>query len=168
LSGLFGVTSYIGGNSFPSFDGSNQTVGWKFTVASNYQLLATHLGFYDRGTDGLYSNHMVGLWALDGTLLINVTVMTNSPLQGDFRYEQLATPVTLTAGTSYILGADFSLPISDVYVASVTDLVMGSGITFAGAARSATASGFAFPGTISASSGGRFGPNVRYEATILS
>jgi hypothetical protein len=168
LTGLFGVTSYTGGSPFLSFDGSYMTVGWKFAVANNYQPNVTHLGFYDAGANGLNNNHMVGLWASDGTLLASVTVTTNSPLVGDFRYEQLATPVTLPGFASYMIGADLPVSPSDNYISTVSNLVMGSGLAFVGAARSASGAGFVFPDTITSSSGGRFGPNFRYETNILS
>jgi hypothetical protein len=40
---------------------------------------------------------------------------------------------------------------------------MGTGITFGQAARTDAGAGFAFPGVLTANSGGRFGPNFQYS-----
>ena len=81
------------------------TVGSKFTVGAN--ALVDKLGFEDQLVNGLASSHQVGLWNSSGILLASVTVQsgTGSVLIGNWRYETLPTPVTLTAGATYIVGA---------------------------------------------------------------
>src|SRR6185369_1970666 len=81
------------------------TVGSKFTVGAN--ALVDKLGFEDQLVNGLASSHQVGLWNSSGILLASVTVQsgTGSVLIGNWRYETLPTPVTLTAGSTYIVGA---------------------------------------------------------------
>jgi len=81
------------------------TVGSKFTVGAN--VFVDKLGFEDQLLNGLASPHQVGLWNSSGTLLASVTVQsgTGSLLIGNWRYETLPTPVKLTAGSTYIVGA---------------------------------------------------------------
>jgi YVTN family beta-propeller protein len=81
------------------------TVGSKFTVGAN--VFVDKLGFEDQLLNGLASTHQVGLWNSSGTLLASVTVQsgTGSLLIGNWRYETLPTPVKLTAGSTYIVGA---------------------------------------------------------------
>ena len=81
------------------------TVGSKFTASANVSV--GKLGFEDQLLNGLASPHQVGLWNSSGTLLASVTVQsgTGSELIGNWRYETLPTPVTLTAGSTYIIGA---------------------------------------------------------------
>ena len=45
----------------------NQSVGWQFNVTS--PVTVTHLAWYDDGADGLVTDHPVGLWSPNGTLL---------------------------------------------------------------------------------------------------
>ena len=89
------------------------TYGWKFQV--NSDVSATQLGIWDQGRDGLDFAHDIGLWDSSGQLLAVATVPagTAGTLVQDFRYTPI-TPVTLSAGGSYVLGAFYS-PILDDY-----------------------------------------------------
>ncbi len=60
----------------------DQSVGWEFDVASPITVIG--LSWYDQGGDGLNNDHRVGLWAPDGTLLREVTVLTDSTPEGQF------------------------------------------------------------------------------------
>ena len=98
---------------------AGETDGYDFTVGST-ALLVTALGMWDgpqanagdftgfTGSvgDGLANPHAVGLWDSSGNLLGSVIVPagTVSPLQGEFRYVNLVTPVILSAGAKYVLG----------------------------------------------------------------
>ena len=85
---------------------SDATFGYDFTVgATSLEVLA--LGLYDQDLDGFFEAHDVSLWTQSGTLLGRVTIPSGSltPLDGEFRYIQLSTPVTLAARQSYVLGA---------------------------------------------------------------
>ncbi|MEE8507560.1 MAG: hypothetical protein V3T07_00735 [Myxococcota bacterium] len=61
----------------------DQSVGWEFDVDSPITVIG--LSWYDAAFDGLNQDHRVGLWAPDGTLLRQVTVLTDSTLDGQFR-----------------------------------------------------------------------------------
>ena len=84
------------------------TAGFDFTVGSN-ALLVTALGLWDQSQNGFTNTHTVGLWDNTGNLLAQVSISSGTvdPLTGAFRYVTLATPVTLNAGSTYVLGATF-------------------------------------------------------------
>jgi hypothetical protein len=114
----------------------------------------------------LAASHQVGIWTTAGVLLGSTTVQTNSALTGSFRYEAV-TAFTLNANTSYLIGGRDLVGDGDNYTTSVSNLVMGAGITFNEAARSEEGTGFSAPTTLSASSGGRFGANFQYRPTTV-
>ena len=80
------------------------TVGFNFTVGAQ-TLLVSHLGFWDKDTNGLLLEHPVGLWKADGTPLGNVTVLAADALTGQFRYHALTSPIPLDIGATYVIGA---------------------------------------------------------------
>jgi hypothetical protein len=79
------------------------TLGFEFSATQ--AITVTQLGVFDNNQVGLVDSHLVGLFAMDGTLIASATVAsgTTEPLVNQFRYQSIA-PVTLTAGT-YFLGA---------------------------------------------------------------
>jgi hypothetical protein len=157
---IVALQSFTGDDVFPSFDGTNQTVGWSFTANDN--LLVTSLGLWDETpADPLGQTHQVGLWSSTGTLLGSVTIQTNSPLTGDFRYEAI-TPVTLTSGLTYFLGSEISDPFSDRYTTFASSIITAPEITFLNTARNDSDGGFSFP-SITGSGNGRFGPNFQFQ-----
>ena len=81
--------------------------GFDFTAQTT--LLVTELGMWDQSRNGFTNSHSVGLWDTAGNLLAQVQISagTGDPLSGDFRFVTLATPVTLTAGMTYVLGATY-------------------------------------------------------------
>jgi hypothetical protein len=92
-------------NTFPSV---NMTMGYEFHVHTDLTVGA--LGYYDVGSDGFIASHQVGLWeaAAPGTLLGSVVIPsgTGATLGGlGYRYVSLTTPLTLTAGQNYRIGA---------------------------------------------------------------
>jgi hypothetical protein len=152
------IQSFTTGSIFSGFS-NDETVGWRFTVASGTDIFVTALGWWDDvPADPLDATHQVGLWALDGTLLGSTTVQTNSTLNGAFRYESI-TPILLTAGTGYVIGGRDLSSDSDNYTSSVSSLVMDPRVVFVSAAVSANNAGFSFPSIFTLNSGGRFGPN---------
>ncbi|MEH1768232.1 MAG: DUF4082 domain-containing protein [Nostoc sp.] len=153
------IQSLTGGSNFPSFNGTNQTIGWSFTANDN--LSVTALGFYDP-TPGnpLSQSHLVGLWTSDGNLLASTTVQTTSPLTGSFRYQDI-TSVNLLAGMSYVIGAAITSPFSDIY--NIPGSVnTAPEITLTDSARNGTSQGFSFPSTLTAGKG-RIGPNFEFD-----
>jgi hypothetical protein len=155
-----GVVSFTLGSSFTGFS-TDETVGFVFSSANN--IAVTALGWWDADTSNpLNASHQVGIWNSAGTLLGSVTVNPNDPLNGDFRYAGLPV-INLLAGQQYFIGGRDLVGDGDNYASSNTALVMGSGITFVGAARTDAGAGFAFPSIVTTNSGGRFGPNFDYR-----
>ena len=159
------VTGFTGGSQFGSFFGglvAGDVVGFRFTSDLDQQVTA--LGVWGRdtqlGNTGLTSDHQVGLWRdSDQALLGTVTVSPSDVMIGDWHYADLASPVALSAGTSYTVGALYDTTDGDSYITSPTS-VSTDGISFTmGVAPTAGDLGFTYPGQTSANQG-RFGPNL--------
>lgn len=156
------ITSFSTGISFTAFN-TDETVGWRFTVAPGAGVTVTSLGWWDQTpTTPLAASHEVGIWSLAGTLLGSVIVQTNSVLTGSFRYEAV-NPIALVGGVSYVIGGRDIINDGDNYSSSNSNLVMDPMIAFNQAARSPNGSGFAFPGTFTNNTGGRIGPNFDFR-----
>jgi hypothetical protein len=78
------------------------TGGWSFDSLTSISV--TSLGAFDSTISDSASPIEVGLWDHTGLLLASVTVTSNSTLVDVSRYQSI-TPVTLTAGLTYYLGA---------------------------------------------------------------
>ena len=84
------------------------TIGWRFSLAQPQQVVA--LGYFDTGANGFGESHDVSLWTEAGVLLATATVTSSSTVEsstsafGSWRFEDLASPVDLPAG-SYRIGA---------------------------------------------------------------
>ncbi|MCE2915767.1 MAG: PEP-CTERM sorting domain-containing protein [Rubrivivax sp.] len=152
------IVSFTLGSQFTGFN-SDETVGWSFRVAAGPGVVVSALGWWDATPlDNLAASHEVGIWNAAGTLLGSATVAPGDPLTGDFRYAA-ATPFVLAGGNTYIIGGRDLTTDGDIYSSANGALSMNPLITFDRAARSANGSGFAFPSTLTATTGGRFGPN---------
>lgn len=149
------------------FDGmTNDTFGYEFTVGSQ-NLNVNALGVWDSSFGvGLNDSHEVGLWDEFGGLLTSVTVpagntATLSP--SGFWYVPISLPVTLSANTTYILGAKypFSAPGIDTGIIHAT-ITTDPEVTF-GTARRGNTLTFTFPdNVVSVWDDGYFGPNMDY------
>ena len=75
---------------------------------ANRSLWVTELGLWS-GNGILVDAHDVGLWTSGGTLLASVTIPAGNtaPLVNGYRWVALAAPISLTTGSSYVLGAAF-------------------------------------------------------------
>jgi hypothetical protein len=82
-------------------------------------------------------------------------------LYNSFRYEAI-TPITLSSGQTYFIGAGITSPYSDEYRGSAT-VSLDPAITLTGSARNATSGGFSFPSTVTTGTG-RIGPNFEFAA----
>lgn len=121
LTSAFGVRP-PGSNTSPgvSNDNNAKTYGYSFTTTLDH-LVVTHLGMFDsqsaNPTLGFYQEHRVGLWTSAGALLADVRFPAGNSgtLEGMFRYADLASPLTLEPGITYVIGAYYppvaSLPI---------------------------------------------------------
>jgi hypothetical protein len=79
----------------------NGIAGWSFQPTT--AISVTSLGVFDDVITG-QSPLTVGLWTQTGSLLASATVTSSDPLVNQTVYQSI-TPVTLTAGVTYLLGA---------------------------------------------------------------
>jgi galactan endo-1,6-beta-galactosidase len=101
---FFTLTSPLPGSTVVRGDGP-YTIGNVFIVTSQ-NLVVDKLGVMDVNNDGFYAPVEVGVWTSNGsTLLGTATVASSDPWSGGYRYHSLASPLTLAAGTSYLIGA---------------------------------------------------------------
>lgn len=108
-------------NANPRATEASYTIGYQFQVGA-LPLSVTALGVEDDdlssvGTfgDGLIDAHGVTLWDSDGNPLGSVTVpagTVGSLADGAFRYVNLGSPILLSPGGTYYIGAFFQSPIS--------------------------------------------------------
>lgn len=103
--------SFSSSNPSTNISGGPSTYGFRFTPLVN--IVVDSLGYLDIGQNGLAAGHQVGIWNSGGTLLTSAQVTTaDSTLAGaifsgaQFRFTAI-TPVTLLAGQTYTLGAEF-------------------------------------------------------------
>jgi hypothetical protein len=156
------VTGFTVGSIFSSFN-ADETIGWRFQALGDLDV--SSLGYWDQTPgDNLASTHEVGLWTDAGALLGSITVQVNSGLVGSFRYEPLSSPISLTSGSFYRVGARDTDTDSDNYTSAVSGITTDVNIFFNQSIVSPNGSGFAFPSTLSGSQG-RFGPNLLVSAS---
>ena len=122
----------IGPSSPTNARTGNYTIGYEFTVGSS-PITLNALGVEDDASAALMSQHAVDVWSSTGTLLYSATVAsgTSGLLSNGFRYAMLNSPITLSANTSYYIGAGFASGGDTFYDGSSTALFTpGPGITF--------------------------------------
>jgi hypothetical protein len=135
----------------------DQSVGWQFNVVTPVTI--TGLGWYDQTGNGLPIPHIVGLWAPDGTLLVSLLVDagTTDPLDGQFRTAAIQ-PLSLTAGTGYIIGGENFATNTERLAGNVTQTV-DARIRYLDPTFSVVGSGFIRPTLMSLVSTGVYGPS---------
>ena len=92
-------------------------VGGSFQVGAS-DALVTHLGFYCTNAAGLNANHHVGIYDADsGQLVTSVDVPAGTgPLQvNDYAWVALDSPLWLTNGGNYVLGAEIGASDGDFW-----------------------------------------------------
>jgi hypothetical protein len=97
------------------------TVGWAFTAETDLSL--TRLGLYDADRDKRHTEqHLVGLWSAGGELLASVMINEDptfahspeiSPNGALFHFVNTSSPVLLSAGQTYFVGATLYAGIND-------------------------------------------------------
>lgn len=152
----------LGTNGFDYQQGS-YSLGWTFVPQAPIHVTA--LGFYDDKKDGLTASHPVAIYdKTSQAMLTSVTVSPTDALDGYFRYAPLASPLTLAAGTAYVIVA---LVGDERYVAfnSIDPTwTVSSSITYSGGAvnyENDEATTLFFPDTFN-STNGDFGPNFKF------
>lgn len=155
------ILDFTGGSTFAAFSGdaAGETIGWSFVA--NSDLAVTDLGWFSPSGDDLVASHTVGIWDLAGTLL-GSTVIGPGAVDGT-GYSYVSTgPFNLFSGQQYVIGGNIDINDGDSYVTSASSVNVNGLISFAGTARSANGSGFAFADNINANGIGRFGPNFQF------
>lgn len=145
------------GNGFN--DGNfNITFAMEFTPQADIQV--THLGVLDAGLDGpgLQSPHDLALWQNDGTLVASATVNQTDPITSEFRYVPI-TPVTLTAGQTYVLGAYYPTNINGDKLTASVNPTASAFVTMAAGTRYSIGPSLAFPTSTN--------PDFRIAANLL-
>jgi len=143
---------------------ANGTYGYGFTIGST-SLRVTSLGLFGQN---LSTPHAVGIWDNSGSLLGTVTIPGGSvlPSEGGFEFSPLQNPVTLFAGQTYVLGANYdSTESAWVYDPNIDpgDVGVFSTLILSGNIRRSPDASFAFL-SLDSGPGGLFGPNALVEA----
>ncbi len=133
------------------------TLGFEFQANANTKVV--QLGAFDDAQDGLGQSHDVGLWDSLGNLLASTTIGsgTSGALINQFRYNDI-TPVSLTAGQDYFIGAVW-LDGTDPMVFGATNLATDPRITYLSSGYAAGGS-LVDPTSLDGGFGGYFGPNL--------
>ncbi len=165
--------------------GPGQVNGWRFTAIADFQITALGLAdinnLYNQPPSiGLEKAHSVTLWDNAGTSLASVTIQqgTGSPIgpgtltfgsfgDGVFRYENLASPVSVSGGSQYVISAFYLQSALDprANVQSGSVALFNSLIT-PGGSLSALAGSHVFPTQGSFLSSATFGPNFLIDQQV--
>jgi hypothetical protein len=158
--GQVALTFTTGGASTQNATQLPRTHGWGFLL--NQSIIVDALGMYDIDGDGLLTETTVGLWTDSGVLISSTVIPSgaSAPLTSGFRFQSI-TPIQLTSGQAYVLGATLKND-GDRARFGVSDLVVAPEFTYSGTRVSSPGSGFAFPEPLPAVARGTFGPNLMF------
>lgn len=97
----------------------NFTIGWQFTVTS--PVTVTELGYYDPAADGeLTSNHEVGIFGSDGSLLLSA-IITAGKYNTEDGFAFVSVPSFTLGNGTYVIGGG-SFDSSDLFIFSASSL----------------------------------------------
>jgi hypothetical protein len=112
---------------FQSYNGSGEIDGFAFTATSD--LTATSLGIFAGPSLTLPAgNFNVGLWTDSGTLLASAIVTSADPSQDSFYFHPI-TPILLSTGQSYVVGAQMGGSVQTWFGGAYT---MADGLDYVG------------------------------------
>lgn len=112
---------------FQSYNGAGEIDGFAFTATS--ALNATSLGIFAGPSLTLPAgNFNVGLWTDSGTLLASAIVTSADPSQDSFYFHPI-TPILLSAGQSYVVGAQMGGGVQTYFGGAYT---MADGLQYVG------------------------------------
>lgn len=126
---------------FQSYDGSGEIDGFAFTATSAARVTA--LGIFAGPSLTLpgSGNFAVGLWTASGTLVASTFVTPADPSQNSFYFHSI-TPVSLSIGQNYIVGAQMGGGVLTYYGGAYT---MADGLQYLGS-RWVSSSSLVMPG----------------------
>ena len=172
-SALHAATVITGGTDVNtvSASGANFMQGYDFVSTTNQFLTA--LGLWDEGSNRLPRSFQVGLWFTGTqTLLASAVIDSADPLDpsvtvagGQWRYETLASPVSLLSGTTYTLAwqvGSLALSVADSLFLQYSSLSVNPNVTIADQSRALLGSSFTFP-TATFAAGNFFGGMVNAQ-----
>ena len=139
-------------------DNAPWNLGYSFTANSATSVVA--LGVWDYQYDGLLNSHQLGLWDSHGNLLSSTFVPAGSSglLVDNFRYTSI-TPISLTMGSKYYVGATFNGPGDDPWTADPSIMITNPLITY-DSRRYEFGSALVFPDLAGSNGTGYWGGNV--------
>jgi len=155
-------------------DGANYSLGWSFTA--NTDMYVNALGVYaapefGTGNRVFTQAHAVGIYDANQQLIASTTVSNADSLNGFFRYHDLASKITLTAGSTYYIAAAMG---ADQYTWNTSGFSVNPLITYNGSYYAANPSTtLVFPETADLTTGenavinGTFGPNMVVTPTPI-
>jgi hypothetical protein len=135
------------------------TVGYEFLVGPN-PLSVTGLGVANIET----STSRVGLWALNGSLLVSAYIPTNSLNANGYYWQELASPILLSASTAYLIAA--YNPNGQYWYNGFPTL--SEDVSLVSAARNSQQLVFSAPSSLNLPGRGIVGANLEYTAVIES
>jgi hypothetical protein len=143
----------------------NFTLGWSFLV--NSDISVTALGAFDANEDGFNVAHDVGLWNSSGVLLASGTVPsgTGGTLDSSYRFVPI-TPIGLTSGSTYYVGAVYFSSDSDGWLQDPTTLITAPEISY-DSRRYTSGAILAFPTDAGSGSTGYFGGNFQFDTQAV-
>lgn len=145
---------------------AGRTVGFQFTVDEDF--VVTSLGLWDRDGDGNEEDRPIGLWDSSGALIACETMPAGSatPLVDSFRYIRVDSPVIVSPGETYTVGAYYTVNSGGI-AHQATGLTLATGVNLVSAVASPIDFTFQRPaGVFGGSHPGFFGPNI--ELTPLA
>lgn len=160
----FIVQSFTGANPLSVGPGVG---GYEFTVTASEPLLQS-VGIFDsNGGLGLFNSHEVGIWnATTHALLADVTVPAGTAgtfLNGAW-YVNLAAPLALPVGQSFVIGAFYKDNDFDFAFGNATSVTTSPWIAL-GDALLSSSSAFSYPDlNVSGANFGFFGANGSFQA----
>jgi hypothetical protein len=134
------IVGYTGNPAPTNRTDGGQVVGNSF---NSFGQTINSLGFFDYQMDGIADTYQLGLWDSSGNLLGTATVTPSSPLVGDFRWANMAAPVTIgtpSSSASFTIGVLLPANQQDVWLDDVS-LTLGSGYSGAGTGKFSGPSG---------------------------
>lgn len=140
-----------------------RTIGYAFSLDN--ERTVTHLGIFNFNRSGQAdADRLVGIWEQDSGMLLSLETLLVGPgliLVDEFLYSTLATPVELTAGVDYVIGAQYAGDNSPG-LSTVSSITPIAGLNFQSTLLVSAPSVFAIPDEDFGEP--LFGPNLRFAA----
>jgi hypothetical protein len=111
-----------------SYNGAGEIDGFAFSVTTSGSVTALGIFAGPALTLPVGQNFAVGLWTSSGTLLASTTVTSTDTAIDSFYYHSI-TPITLSAGQTYVVGAQMGSGVQTYFGGSST---MAGGLQYVG------------------------------------